>query len=68
MRHVILLELVQRDRLHQRHVNLIGDRNVAHEVRARAPEVEGRQPSMEDAFIAIVEAARQANHHQGSAA
>jgi ABC-2 type transport system ATP-binding protein len=38
------------------------------EVAARAPEVEGRQRSMEDAFIAIVEAARHADGRQGSAA
>jgi ABC-2 type transport system ATP-binding protein len=40
----------------------------AAEVAASAPAVEGRQRSMEDAFIAIVEAARHANGQQGSAA
>jgi ABC-2 type transport system ATP-binding protein len=38
------------------------------EVRARAPETEGRGPTMEDAFIAIVETAREADGRQGSAA
>jgi ABC-2 type transport system ATP-binding protein len=37
------------------------------EVRRLAPEREGREPSMEDAFIAVVEAAREASG-QGSAA
>jgi ABC-2 type transport system ATP-binding protein len=38
------------------------------EVRSHAPETEGRAPGMEDAFIAIVEAARQAEAARGSAA
>jgi ABC-2 type transport system ATP-binding protein len=38
------------------------------EVRARAAGTEGRAPTMEDAFIAIVEQAREANGRQGSAA
>ena len=38
------------------------------EVRAHAPETEGRTPTMEDAFIAIVEAAREQDGRRGSAA
>jgi ABC-2 type transport system ATP-binding protein len=38
------------------------------EIRARAPDVEGRAPSMEDAFIAIVEQARDQETGGASAA